>query len=837
MKRALKIAGMVAGSVIGLVVLLVAVVLLVMDPNDYKPEIAALVKKKTDMDLLITDRLEWTLWPNIGVALGKTSLTDTDAKETLVAVDKASVSVQLLPLLSKKIQIDAVSLDGAKVRLIVHADGSTSWDRMLAKLASAPDEESAHVAFNIKKLEVKNTSALIRDEQSGGQRSVDAVTVKASDIGMGKAFPLHLGFAFRQDGADGKTLTAKTELDTTLKLDQENEVYDLTGLVLKTVLGGSMMPDAPTGVVKASIHADMKAQQIKVTALDVAAVYPVHGISTPATVQINADILADLGKTRLSVNALALKASWPDATRPQPVSAALAAALSTNWSDGELDVPQIVLNVAVPDKAYPRPLQLAYNGPVKGNWKQGRFSIPQFVLDAAGVRTRGLVDVLLPAMASTESDTPMKKGMVISGSLATAAFNPRSVMALLGITAPVTTDVSVLKRASFTAAIQGDEQKILLKNIRLTLDDSTLTGEAGINDLASLRQYARLALDHLDADRYLPPSSTPTKSAAPAPVPAGVLPVALLKTQNLDVALTAGSLKIMTYPVSAFRLAATASQGVVNVSELKGSIFSGGFSVPANINVQGAQPVLRLQPRLDHMEIGPLAKKILKKDLLEGKASYTGDLTMHGNTLDAWMQSVTGSSDLKLENGLLHGVNAMRELTNALGKYQGLLVLTGKDAETLASKQSDTEIASFSAENTLSNGVLSSKTVNADLKKARVAGSGTFNLVTQALDYKFSLNLDKSVSGEKAAAYALPVQCKGSLAGNLAALCRLDSRAIGDMALKAAAAKGLEKIGIKGLDGKAPEAAVKEKVDEEKQRAKEKLNEKLNEGLNRLFKR
>lgn len=842
MKRALKIAGIAAGSVIGLVVLLLAVLLLVIDPNDYKPEISALVKKKTDMDLLIADRLEWTLWPSIGVALGKTSLTDTAAKETLVAVDKASVSVQLLPLLSKSIKIDAVNLDGARVRFIQHADGTTSWDRMLAKLASAPEEESEKVAFNVKKLAVKNTSVLIKDEKAGVQRSVENVTVKATDIGMDTAFPLALAFTFRQDAADGKNLIVKTELDTTLKLDQEKEIYDLTGLVLKTAFSGSMMPEAPSAIVKADIHADMKAQQVKVTALDVAATYPAKGLSTPATVQINGEVLADLGKTLLSVNGLTLKANWPDATRPQALSAALAATLSTNWTDGALDVSQLALNAAVPDKAYPKPLALAYNGPVKGNWKQGHFAIAQLVLDAAGVHTTGALDASLPAMASTEADVKITKGMNISGNLATTTFNPRAVMAALGIAAPKTADANVLKSASFAAAIQGDEQKVLLKNIRLKLDDSTLTGEAGISDLASLRQYARLSLDKMDADRYLPPpvAAAPAnaKVAAPvAPASAEVLPVAMLKTQNLDVALTAGSLKIMEYPVSSFRLAATAGKGVVSVSELKGSIFSGGFSVPVNINVQGAQPVLRLQPKLDHMEIAPLAKKLLKKDLLEGKASYVGDLTVRGNSVDAWMKSVTGSSDLKFENGLLHGVNAMKELTAALGKYQGLLALTGKDADTLSGKQNDTEIASFAAINTLQNGVLNSKSVNADLKKAKVAGSGNFNLVTQALDYKFSLNLDKSVSGDKAAAYALPVQCKGSLAGSLASLCKLDSKAIGDIALKAAAAKGLEKLGLKGLDGKTPETAVKDKVDEEKQKAKEKLNEKLGEGLNKLFKR
>jgi uncharacterized protein involved in outer membrane biogenesis len=319
-----------------------------------------------------------------------------------------------------------------------------------------------------------------------------------------------------------------------------------------------------------------------------------------------------------------------------------------------------------------------------------------------------------------------------------------------------------------------------------------------------------------------------------------MLPIKLIKEQNLDVALSANSLTIMTYPISAFRLAVTAGNGLVNVSELKGTIYNGGFNAPVNINVQSNEPIIKLQPRLEHMEIGPLAKKLLKKELLEGKASYTGNLTVRGNTVDAWMKSVTGTSDLRFDNGLLHGVNAMQEAVNALGKYQGLLALAGKDTETIINKQKDTEIASFAANNTLENGVLSSKSLNADLGKGKVNGSGSFNLVTQDLDYRFNLNLDKTVVGEKNAAYALPVICKGNLAGNMATLCKLDAKAISDIALKAATMKGLEKLGLKS-DAATPQEAAKQVIENEKQKAqekaKEKINEKLNEGLQKLFKR
>lgn len=885
MKRALLIVAGIVGGLVALVGIAIAVVLFVIDPNDYKAEIADLVKKNTDSELVITDRMEWAVWPNIGVKLGKTTLSDPVAKETLVAVDKASVSVQVMPLFASRIQIDAVNLDGAKVRFIQRADGTTSWDRLLAKLASKPEEKSEKVSFNVKQLDVRNTSIYLKDEKAGVERTIGNVVVKASDIDPDKAFPLYAAFDFQQQDAAGKTVLAKNTFDAVITLDQDNQKYGLGKLVFTSDLSGTLLPAPATVSVKGDVAADMKAQQVQVNALDFAAeykdpaltapatvnvkgnvnadlgkqlvkvdgldakaVYPAKGLSAPASVSFTAGVVADLAQTTATISTLQLKASWPDATRPSPINAALASNITANWGTGAVAAPQFALNAVLPDKSFPKPLQVALNAPLTANYLQGTASIPAFTLDAVGVRTQGSLEALLPALREgTPPETPATKGMGISGGIATSSFNPRNVMSALGMAVPKTADPAALQSASVQATIQGDDSKILLKNIRLKLDGTTLTGDAGISDLSTMRLYSRLALDSMDVDRYLPPETAAAKPAAataPQAAATGLLPVDLLKSQNLDVALNAGSLKVMTYAISNFRVAATAANGLINVSEFRGTVYNGGFSIPMTINVQGAQPVLKLQPKLERMDIGPLANKLLKKELVEGKASYNGNLALTGNSTDAWMKSVSGDSNLKFENGLLHGVNVMNEVTGALGKYAALLpLLTGKDAATLASKQNDTEIASFAADNTLSNGVVSTKALNTDLRKAKVAGGGNFNLLTQEVDYTFNLQLDKSVLGDKYAGYQLPVKCKGSLKGALTSLCKLDSRAVGEMVTRAVAAKELEKLGIKGGDVKGAvdekkkeaEAAAQQKIDEEKKKAADKLNQKLGEGLNKLF--
>lgn len=842
MKRALLIIGGLVGGLLAIVVIAVAALFFFIDPNDYKGEIASLVKDKTDMTLAMNDRLSWELWPNIGVKLGKTSLTDDAAKETLVAVDLASVSVQVMPLFSGKIAINAVNLDGAKVRFIQHADGLTSWDRMLKKLSSDEESESQKVDFNIKKMDVKNTSVLLKDEKENIERSIEDVSVTARDIGLDSPFPLSLGFTFRQKDAEGKTLEAKNTLATTLTLNQDNQRYILNKLSANSALSGTLLPAPTTIDLKADIDADMKAEKVSVKNIQLKTLYADKTLRAPAEVEISGEVLADLGATLATIPNMVIKATYPDATRPENITASVDTALTANWTSGDLDATKLALTASVSDKAWPKSVHVNLDSPLKANWLKGDIEIPALLLKAIGIEAKGNFTASLPAMQSTEKDTAITQGMKFDGKLSTNTFNPRQAMAALGIAAPVTADANVLKSVSVATTIEGDDKKALLKNIVLKLDDSTLTGEAGISDMNSMRQYARLALDKMNADRYLPPETPAEKSPAPAAATTNepLIPVKLVREQNLDVALSAGSLTAMTYPISGFRIAATAANGIVNISELKGTIYNGGFNAPVNLNVQGNVPVIKLQPRLEHMEIGPLAKKLLKKEFVEGKASFNGNLTVRGNTVDEWMKSVTGTSDLKFENGLLHGVNATQEAINALGKYQGLLALTGKDAETIISKQKDTEIASFAVNNTLENGVLNSKSLNADFGKGKVNGSGSFNLATQELDYHFNLNMDKSVVGEKNAGYALPVICKGNLAGNMATLCKLDSKAISDIALKAAAMKGLEKLGLKG-NAATPQEAVKQQFEAEKQKAQEKvsekINEKLNESLQNLFKK
>lgn len=821
MKRILLVIGTVFGVLLLSVSALAAYIVLVLDPNDYKQELASAVKKKTDMDMALTGQLAWQLYPNIGIKLGETTLSDPALNETLLAVQQAAVSVQLMPLLAGKVSVNAVLLDGAAVRFVQYANGTTSWDHLLEKLKSPDEEESKKVSFEIDTLEVKNTQLTLVDEKTNVTRTVSKVAVQAQDIDPDKAFPIKAQFHYAQKDVAGKTLLADNQIETTVALNLDAKQHVLSALSVSSQLSGNALPAPVDIVAKADeVRIDLPAQRHQVKALTLGVDYRDAKLKQPATLMFAGDINADLAKQIIQLTGITLDAQYQDAGRPAPITAKITTQGQVNLASGQASLPKLSIAATLADKSFPKAMPVSVNTSLEANWKTGDVRLPSLVAQLAGVRVDSQLTVKLPALATGAS--PVSKGMSINGSLQTNTFNPRQLMATLGMTAPVTKDPKVLQRVSISTAISGNETQVLASNLRVALDGSNITGEAGVRELPNARLYARLNLDQLNADSYLPPSAAPSAAKADAEATkkavAGILPVALLRSQNIDVALSAGALNIMTYPIRQFRMAATARGGLVNVSELRGSIYNGSFSMPANIDVRGAQPVISLNPNIQNIDLGPIAKSALKKDVFTGRMNFNGSVKVTGNDADAWIRSAQGPNTLRLDNGLIKGVNVTDALFNALGQYQALLpALTGRDVATLKGKVRDTEIVSMLGETSLNQGVVSNKSMKADLKDIQVGGNGTYNLVTQDVDYRFQLKLDKKFWGTKyakMAEYPIPVRCNGNLKGSFATLC------------------GLDQQGMQGIVAQMAQARLNEEVDKGKAKLETKINEKLGEKLN-----
>ncbi len=173
-KLAVIIFGVLAAILVGLIVFVATT----FDSARLKAELTSFVQEKKQRTLRIDGDVALSFWPNVGIRLGKASLSEYRSDKEFAAIDGARVSVAVMPLLSKRIVVDTVELDGARVTLIKHKDGTLN----IADLLSKDKSDSAPVQVDISGIQVGNARLTWLDEQSGQSTVVSGLDLTTGAI-------------------------------------------------------------------------------------------------------------------------------------------------------------------------------------------------------------------------------------------------------------------------------------------------------------------------------------------------------------------------------------------------------------------------------------------------------------------------------------------------------------------------------------------------------------------------------------------------------------------------------------------------------------------------------
>jgi AsmA protein len=170
----LKLIKWLAGLFVTLtVVILLAVIIIpkIVDPNDFRDELSALVKNKTGRDLSVSGDLKISVFPWLGVKIQGLSLSQPKGIEgNMLSVDDAQLRVKLMPLLSKKIEVDTVLLERPIIKLVTLKNGLDSFSGLTDEAANdevEKDSATTAVALVIQGIELTDGTVIIDDRQAG----------------------------------------------------------------------------------------------------------------------------------------------------------------------------------------------------------------------------------------------------------------------------------------------------------------------------------------------------------------------------------------------------------------------------------------------------------------------------------------------------------------------------------------------------------------------------------------------------------------------------------------------------------------------------------------------
>ena len=253
MKKFFKWLSIILGTIIGLFVALIIALPILIDPNDFKNEITASVKKHTGRTLTIEGDIQLSVFPWIGLQLGKTQLSNASGfgQQPMLQLENIKLGVKLLPLLRQELQTDETTLDGLQLYLQRNANGKTNWDDLVntsqpAALKNTPAKSKATTpaplaAFAIGGLQLKNASVTWDDKLTKQRWQITNLDLSSDAIQWGKTFPIKLSLS-----VEAKHLQARSglKLASNITLYKDKRIQ-LDKLKLAQQIWHPQLPKAP----------------------------------------------------------------------------------------------------------------------------------------------------------------------------------------------------------------------------------------------------------------------------------------------------------------------------------------------------------------------------------------------------------------------------------------------------------------------------------------------------------------------------------------------------------------------------------------------------------------
>lgn len=251
------------------------------DPNDYKDEIRQLARDKAHIELTLNGDIGWSLFPWLGLELHEASIaTLNKPKEPFADLQMLGLSVRVLPLLRREVQMSDVRVEGLNLILNRDEHGHGNWEdigKPLPQPAGTPststteapatadtpankeDSRERMVKLDIDSLTVNNAQVQYTDAKTGQTFSAQSIQLSTGAVHEGVNIPLKAS-AFLTVGQP--SLKARTELTGELRFDRKLKRYNiedmrLSGETSGEPLAGKTMTFAAQGQLLVDLAANV----------------------------------------------------------------------------------------------------------------------------------------------------------------------------------------------------------------------------------------------------------------------------------------------------------------------------------------------------------------------------------------------------------------------------------------------------------------------------------------------------------------------------------------------------------------------------------------------------
>ena len=755
------------GIVVGVPLVLAATAAILVNTIDQQAllnKASAIVKEKQQRDLAFTGPVQLKWFPSIGADLNGVTLSEFQSTDQFLKADKVSISLALLPLLSSEVVVDAIQASGVTVNVVKNADGkfnfddlskSDNQDEVQSESEPSPDTGEQALNFSVDSIALENLNVTYTDKQTDLEASLNNFAMQSGRIEPGVPTDIELKGNVK---ANKPQADLNIDLNTRLEFGLGENLYANFENLKFAVLGQLDQQQADVNVQASTLNVNPNTLEIKAQSLDAKAKGQLPNVGA-FDVSLSSPSL-ELSETVARGEALNFKADLKQATRSINATLDLAG-LQGNLKQAVSAALKTTVNLVEGERTVN--LQLA--SPMTLNMKSQLIELAALT---------GQLDVKDPALPKKQASMPLAGRLAVNNTEKTAELDLNS-----------------------------------------KFEATSFDLKAAVKNFAKPAITAVLNADKLDIDALLPPkknSGTKTTSSSaekPQDTPVDLSP---LRNLNLDLTANIGELKVSNIQAQQLKTKAVARGGKLTISPLDAKLYGGSTTgvITADANTQ----TVTVNQNMTGVQIQPVIKALLDKDMVEGKGNVGINIRTTGNTVNQMKAALDGKVSVSLQDGAIKGINLAERFRNAKS-----LLSSGSNSTQKTDTTQKTDFSSLAVSFDIANGVASSNDLNVMAPLFRIGGEGRVNLVNNSLDYlaKASVVATSTGQGGKTLDSGLngvtvPVRLYGPFTGVQ------------------------WELQFKELAKEAAKAKLQPKIDEKKEELKNKAEEKVRDALKGFLK-
>ena len=324
-----------------------------------------------------------------------------------------------------------------------------------------------------------------------------------------------------------------------------------------------------------------------------------------------------------------------------------------------------------------------------------------------------------------------------TGHLGVAQFSPQELLQRFGVPALKTADARAFTRATIDTRFTVDAKHGAFDNVALALDDSKITGTFTVEGFGDPHYGFTLAIDRVDADRYLPPKAD---KAPQGQKTAGDIELPAQNSMRLDGNVQVGDLRLAGLQFADVGTRIVLADGNAKLENARAKLYGGEFNGSFDAHAAGDKPGLALEGHASGLALSPLIQALTGESAnFSGTGTFDLNLAGNGRTIMDNVTTAAGKVGFAMRDGAIKGFNVASTLCTAYNATQKLPGPRGDQP-----KQTSYQVIQGTA--AVANGVAQSNDLLARTAFMDVTGKGSLKLAEQRLDYDLVAKLTGKIA-------------------------------------------------------------------------------------------